>query len=178
MKRVYLLSAIAVALVAGGLYLAGVPMDPHALELGGLAIAGAGIMDVQTIGADPGFPLRLANHRFSASADGQLQHFVESELRATVPPEGWDDYLKYWPSAIDVVRQLRAKVAADQANAKLSIGARIDAVMPAGTDPKVVAAIKAAAGVEAVAVTDPLHDADVQAAIATLRAKGITVAGA
>lgn len=178
MKRFSILAVVAVALVAGGLYLAGVPMDPHALELGGLAIAGAGIMDVQTIGADAGWPLRLANHRFSASADGQLQHFVEGELRATVPPEGWADYVKHWPAAIDLVRQLQAQASANAANAKLSMGSRIDAAMPAGTDPKVAAAIKAALGVEAVAVTDPLHDADVQAAIATLRAKGITVAGA
>jgi hypothetical protein len=177
MKRFSVLAVVAVALVAGGLYLAGVPMDPHALELGGLAIAGAGIMDVQTIGADAGFPLRLANHRFSASADGQLQHFVEGELRATVPPEGWADYVKYWPASIDVVRQLQAQAAANAANATLSRGARIDAAMPAGTDPKVIAAIKAAAGVEVVSVADPMHDPDVQAAIATLRAKGIGIAG-
>jgi hypothetical protein len=136
------------------------------------------IMDVQTIGATPGFPLTLNNHRFSTNNKGELVHFVEGEIRATVPPEGWDDYVKYWPAAIDVVKQLRTQAAANAANATLSRAAKIDAVMPAGTDPKVVAAIKAAAGVEAVSVTDPLADPDVQAAIATLKAKGIGVSGA
>src|SRR5207248_1666251 len=106
------------------------------------------------------------------------EHYVEGNLRATVPPEGWDSYVKYWPSALDVVTQLRAQAAANAANARLSMAAKIDAVLPAGTDPKVAAAIKAAAGVEAVTVSDPLQDADVQAAIATLRAKGIGVQGA
>jgi MinD superfamily P-loop ATPase len=136
------------------------------------------IMDVQTIGANPGFPLNLANHRFSANNKGELVHYVEGEIRATVPPEGWDDYVKYWPSAIDVVKQLRTQAATNAASATLSRAAKIDAVMPAGTDPKVVAAIKAAAGVEAVTVTDPLQDPDVQAAIAVLKQKGIGVTGA
>jgi hypothetical protein len=136
------------------------------------------MLDVQTILANPGFPLALANHRFSSSADGQLTHYVDGDLRATVPPEGWDDYVKYWPASIDVVKQLRAQASAASANAKLSTSARIDAAMPAGTDPKVAAAIKAALGVEAVAVTDPMHDPAVQAAIATLKAKGIGISGA
>jgi hypothetical protein len=137
-----------------------------------------GILDTTYIGANPGFPLNLANHRFTAGPDGQLQHFVDGELRATIPPEGWDSYVKYWPAAIDVVTQLRAKVASDQANAKLSMSARIDAAMPAGTDPKIAAAIKAAMGVESVAVADPLHDPEVVQAIATLKAKGIGITGA
>jgi hypothetical protein len=142
------------------------------------AVLPIGILDTQTIGANPGFPLSLANHRFTAAPDGQLQHYVDGELRSTVPPEGWDDYVKYWPASIDVVKQLRAQASVAAANAKLSTAARIDAVMPAGTDPKVVAAIKAAAGVEAVTVTDPLTDPAVKAAIATLKAKGIGISGA
>jgi len=153
-------------------------MKNFLLQLLCSAFMPVGILDTQTIAANPGFPLNLANHRFSASPKGELVHYVEGELRATVPPEGFDDYVKYWPASIDVVKQLRAQAAANAANATLSRAAKIDAVMPAGTDPKVVAAIKAAAGVEAVSVTDPLQDPDVQAAIAVLKSKGIGVSGA
>lgn len=45
---------------------------------------------------------------FDGSSDGQLLHIVDGKLRATIPPEGWDDYLKTWPEAQGVVDQLRA----------------------------------------------------------------------
>jgi hypothetical protein len=138
------------------------------------------MLPIKTILANPGFPLNLANHVFDANDKGELIHLVEGDLRATVPPEGWDDYVKYWPAAIDVVRQLRAKHLADQATAKQSIAQRIAAAIPAGTDPKVTAAILGAMGAaaeELPAAAGPLADPQVQAAIAVLKAKGIAVTG-
>lgn len=46
-------------------------------------------------------------HEFKASKDGQLQHFTDDQLRATIPPEGWDDYAAKWPAAQGVIDQLR-----------------------------------------------------------------------
>ncbi|HYS77051.1 MAG TPA: hypothetical protein VEM38_13235 [Burkholderiales bacterium] len=46
-------------------------------------------------------------HRFEATKDGQLAHFTDDQLRATVPPEGWDDYLAAWPEAQPIVDRLR-----------------------------------------------------------------------
>jgi hypothetical protein len=146
------------------------------------------MLDIQTIAANPGFPLNLANHRFSANEKGELTHFVEGELRATIPPEGWDDYVKYWPASIDVVRQLRAKASADAAIRAQSLSTRLDnALAAAGADPKIAAAVKAALGVmneeaatpRAPAVpADPLADPQVQAALAVLKGKGIQISGA
>lgn len=150
-----------------------------------------GILDTQTIGANPGFPLNLANHRFSATPAGELAHFVDDQLRATVPAEGWDDYVKYWPASIDVVRQLRAKAATDAAAAHAVRTAKVQAALatlPQGTDPKiasaVTAAVMAALGVDAIPAAaaaattpDPMQDPSVQAAIAILKGKGIQVTG-
>lgn len=47
-------------------------------------------------------------HRFDATEDGQLAHYTDEALRATVPPEGWDDYARAWPAAQPVIDQLRA----------------------------------------------------------------------
>lgn len=189
-NRLSLIAVASILAVAVGLHLAGVPMDPHAAAFGA-AIAGAGILDVTTIAANPGFPLALANHRFSSSTAGELLHFVEGDLRATVPPEGWDDYVKYWPSAIDVVRQLRTSHVAKQHAAAAAAQLRMNAALGAipGADPTVIAAVKAAmsaafgadltqAAPAPAAATDPLKDPAVQAAIATLRSKGIDVGGA
>jgi hypothetical protein len=49
----------------------------------------------------------LEQHRFSEGSAGELLHFTNDELRAVVPPEGWDDYLRAWPEAADLVGQLR-----------------------------------------------------------------------
>lgn len=49
----------------------------------------------------------LEQHRFSAGPDGQLLHYTDELLRAAVPPEGWDDYLRAWPEAADLIGQLR-----------------------------------------------------------------------
>jgi len=50
-------------------------------------------LDTTSTGANPGYPT-LAMHRYSASEKGELQHYIDENLRATVPPEGWDDYVK------------------------------------------------------------------------------------
>lgn len=83
---------------------------------------------------------------FDGSADGQLLHLVDGKLRATIPPEGWDDYVKTWPEALPVVEQLRtgprqaaqdlqeavqAMLAATQAD--LKVGTEI--ILPAADDP-------------------------------------------
>lgn len=143
------------------------------------------MLDTTTIAANPGFPLVLANHRFTASDRGELLHFVESDLRATVPPEGWDDYVKYWPAAIDVVRQLRAAHLVQQAQAARDVQGRMDVALAAipGADRNVIAAVKTAVAAalgaptpQAAAAPDPMTDPTVQAALAVLKAKGFNVA--
>jgi hypothetical protein len=51
----------------------------------------------------------FAHHHFSATPDGQLQHAIDGHVRATVPPEGWADYVKAWPDAQKLVSQLERK---------------------------------------------------------------------
>ena len=41
----------------------------------------------------------FVSHRFTVTADGRLAHYSDDQLRAVVPPEGWQDYLKQWPQA-------------------------------------------------------------------------------
>lgn len=48
----------------------------------------------------------MVMHTFSISPDGQLQHFTDGTLRATVPPEGWADYCRQYPDAQDIVDEL------------------------------------------------------------------------
>lgn len=145
------------------------------------------MLPVQTIAGNPGYPLTLANHVFDGNDAGELTHTVDGQLRATVPPEGWDDYVKYWPAAIDVVRQLRGAHDQKQTDARNAMQAKVAAALatlPAGSDPKmtaaVTAAVSAAVGIDAPAAAapaNPLADPEVQKAIATLKAKGIGVAG-
>lgn len=52
-----------------------------------------------------GRPL-MVMHTFCVSLDGQLQHFTDNNLRATVPPEGWADYCAAYPEAQDIVDEL------------------------------------------------------------------------
>ncbi len=146
------------------------------------------MLDTTAIGANPGFPLVLAQHRYSASEKGELLHYIDEQLRATVPPEGWDDYVKYWPQSIDVVRQLRAKAMVDQAAAQTALQNKLAAALatlPANIDQAtrqaVATAVAAAVGIEAprpAPAANLLEDAAVQQAIATLKAKGITISGA
>jgi len=51
------------------------------------------------------FPIMVKN-MFRASSDGQLEHWMDDKLRATVPPESWDAYCKEWPAARDVCDSL------------------------------------------------------------------------
>lgn len=51
------------------------------------------------------FPIMVKN-MFRPAADGQLEHWMDDKLRATVPPESWDAYCKEWPAARDVCDSL------------------------------------------------------------------------
>jgi len=44
---------------------------------------------------------------FERNSDGQLLHIMDDKVRAIVPPESWDEYLKAWPEARPVVEALR-----------------------------------------------------------------------
>ena len=44
---------------------------------------------------------------FERNPDGQLLHIMDDKMRAIVPPESWDEYLKQWPEAASVVEALR-----------------------------------------------------------------------
>lgn len=55
-----------------------------------------------------GLPV-LALHTFEAARDGQILHFIDGNLRATVPPEGWADYAKEWPEAQEIIDGLTLK---------------------------------------------------------------------
>lgn len=47
------------------------------------------------------FPI-MVKHTVRAAADGQLEHYMDDKLRATVPPESWDAYCKEWPVCREV----------------------------------------------------------------------------
>lgn len=51
----------------------------------------------------------VVHHTFDASPDGQLLHFINGYLRATVPPEGWKDYAEMYPEAQDIIDALTIK---------------------------------------------------------------------
>lgn len=77
------------------------------------AIALGGVLDVATVAPLNGWKqlgaahwIGLDQHRFSASAHGQLEHYTGESLRAVVPPEGWEEYAKLWPEAQAVIDQL------------------------------------------------------------------------
>jgi len=63
--------------------------------------------EIKTIAADAGYPLALAHHTFRVGPQGELQHFISDELRATVPPEGWEEYARTWPQVRELVDELR-----------------------------------------------------------------------
>ncbi len=46
-------------------------------------------------------------HTFEKAPDGSIAHFTDGVLRATVPPESWDDYAKAWPECQALIDQLR-----------------------------------------------------------------------
>lgn len=47
------------------------------------------------------FPI-MVKHTVRPAADGQLEHYMDDKLRATVPPESWDAYCKEWPVCREV----------------------------------------------------------------------------
>lgn len=53
-------------------------------------------------------------HSFDVSGDKQLLHYINDTLRATVPPEGWEEYCKQYPEAQDVVDQLIIRPVSDK----------------------------------------------------------------
>lgn len=46
-------------------------------------------------------------HRFIASPAGVLVHYTDNQLRAIVPPQGFDNYVMAWPEAAQAVEELR-----------------------------------------------------------------------
>lgn len=49
----------------------------------------------------------LASHVFTLDARGCLVHSIDGRERATVPPEGFDDYARQWPDCAPLVRRAR-----------------------------------------------------------------------
>lgn len=45
---------------------------------------------------------RMGVHCFEV-VGGELTHEIDGVLRATVPPEGWADYVEAWPDAADAL---------------------------------------------------------------------------
>lgn len=54
-------------------------------------------------GFDKGIPPMIVDHRFSATAKGELQHHVDGQLRATVPSEGFQSYAEDYPQCQPVL---------------------------------------------------------------------------
>lgn len=67
-------------------------------------------------------PIILARHEFTAGAHGQLEHYTDGVLRATVPPEGWQDYARDWPQAEPLMAAMRTPTASQDASAAPSEG--------------------------------------------------------
>lgn len=64
---------------------------------------------VRTLGFDITGTLPIAaTHEFFADG-GQLVHMIDGRLRATVPPEGFDDYGAAYPAARPVIETIRAE---------------------------------------------------------------------
>jgi hypothetical protein len=55
----------------------------------------------------PAEPILMATHRFVKNDEGAIEHYINNVLRATVPPEGWDDYAAQWPDCQPLVTALR-----------------------------------------------------------------------
>lgn len=71
------------------------------------------MLPITTIAPVPGplgLPIVLGYHTFQRGDDGQLEHYIDGELRAVVPPEGWEGYARDWPQCADLVAQLRRPV--------------------------------------------------------------------
>lgn len=93
------------------------------------------MLPVETIGFDKsgGIPL-MVTHRFEATADGQLAHYTDNNLRATVPPEGWEAYAEAFPACVPILVNLTTPTApaAPEADAPAAPKADAPAAPPAG----------------------------------------------
>lgn len=65
------------------------------------------IVTVLPIPSPPGVPVHFAHMEFREGPDGSLEHYLEGNLWASVPPEGWDHYAKAWPACAELVAQLK-----------------------------------------------------------------------
>jgi hypothetical protein len=92
---------------------------------------------------------RICYHTFETSKDGQLLHLIDNTLRATIPPEGWADYVKEWPEAGDIVDALRIVPAAAQATTSSSIDLMLDQASQIAALQAELATLKPAAEVTA-----------------------------
>lgn len=67
-------------------------------------------MDKVTYGFDKsGNVPFIAIHTFRSNSRGELEHLIDGNLRATVPPEGWEDYCREYPDAQSVVDSMTFK---------------------------------------------------------------------
>lgn len=69
-------------------------------------------------GTVPAAATVFAVHTFEVTAAGLL-HYTDGLLRATVPPEGWDDYAERWTAAAEAIAAHRLAVAAASATAEV-----------------------------------------------------------
>jgi len=60
-------------------------------------------------------------HRFIASPAGVLVHYTDNQLRAIVPPQGFDDYLVAWPESAAAIVELRRARAQIESTANAAI---------------------------------------------------------
>lgn len=51
----------------------------------------------------------LAHHRFYRTDEGAMAHDIDGRLRAIVPPEGLEDYVRCWPAAAELAAALAGK---------------------------------------------------------------------
>lgn len=85
-------------------------------------------------------PPRLVEHHFAKLADGSVAHVIDTQLRAIIPPEGWEAYEATYPDArsvfdaaradtasAEMVRVAAAKAAADAAAAAAAAAAQAEA---------------------------------------------------
>lgn len=47
-------------------------------------------------------------HEFKKAADGQMEHHTDGKLRATIPPESFQDYFNLWPAAGPVMDYIKS----------------------------------------------------------------------
>jgi hypothetical protein len=58
---------------------------------------------ITTVGFDKTNPPRIAYHTFTINAHGLLEHVIDDQIRALVPPEGFEAYCEAWPDARQVI---------------------------------------------------------------------------